>query len=113
MKALNDLLREADPLTDDPGLSSAEARVIRRLVVDAASEREAATPFAHQPLAIAGVLTIMIAAGITAGRQLPIERATFSPRSAAPETNDERRQLQFATPGGTRIIWTFDPEFHP
>ena len=23
----------------------------------------------------------------------------------------ERRQLQFATPGGTRIIWTFDPDF--
>jgi hypothetical protein len=95
MKALHDLLREADPLTDDPGLSSAEARVIRRLVVDAASEREAATPFAHQPLAIAAVLTMP------------------SPRSTAPETSDERRQLQFATPGGTRIIWTFDPEFHP
>ena len=25
----------------------------------------------------------------------------------------ERRQLQFATPGGTRIIWVFDPEFNP
>jgi hypothetical protein len=23
----------------------------------------------------------------------------------------ERRQVQFATPGGTRIIWTLDPEF--
>jgi hypothetical protein len=23
----------------------------------------------------------------------------------------ERRQLQFVTPGGTRIIWTFNSEF--
>jgi hypothetical protein len=22
-----------------------------------------------------------------------------------------RRQLQFATPGGTRIIWVFNPDF--
>ena len=28
-------------------------------------------------------------------------------------TTDGRRQLQFATPGGTRVIWVFDPEFNP
>jgi hypothetical protein len=24
----------------------------------------------------------------------------------------EPRQIQYATPGGTRIIWTLDPQFH-
>ena len=113
MRALNDLLRDGDPLTDDPGLSPVEARVIRRLVVDAANEREADNLFAHQPLAITAVVMLMIALGITTGRRLPGERTTFTPRSTTPIASEERRQLQFATPGGTRIIWTFDPEFQP
>jgi hypothetical protein len=33
------------------------------------------------------------------------------PGTALLEDNGERRQLQFATPGGTRIIWVFNSEF--
>jgi hypothetical protein len=31
--------------------------------------------------------------------------------AVAPAANAERRQVQFSTPGGTRVIWTLDPEF--
>ncbi len=31
--------------------------------------------------------------------------------SAAPSETGERRQIQFATPGGTRIIWELNPNF--
>jgi|RhiMetdeSRZDD1v2_1073273.scaffolds.fasta_scaffold12900_14 hypothetical protein len=113
MKAVNDLLREADPLNEDPGLSDVEVRVMRRAVVEAANERQAAGFFAYQPLAVGAVLVLMIAAGITTGRHLPSSRNSVSRPSSAPTVAEERRQLQFATPGGTRIIWTFDPEFHP
>ena len=27
-------------------------------------------------------------------------------------TRAEVRQIQYATPGGTRIVWTLDPNFH-
>jgi hypothetical protein len=39
----------------------------------------------------------------------PIETAL----SHASDAAGAHRQLQFASPGGTRIIWVFDSEFHP
>jgi hypothetical protein len=33
--------------------------------------------------------------------------------STLPTALRERRQLQFASPGGTRIIWVFDSDFNP
>jgi hypothetical protein len=32
-------------------------------------------------------------------------------RVNAPDPAGERRQIQFSTPGGTRIIWELNPEF--
>ncbi len=32
--------------------------------------------------------------------------------SPAPAQVSTARQIQYATPGGTRIIWTLDPNFH-
>jgi hypothetical protein len=55
---------------------------------------------------------MMIVAGIAAGR-----RFTAAPPQAGGEAamsapaDGERRQVQFATPGGTKIIWTIDPNF--
>ena len=33
------------------------------------------------------------------------------PEVSAPLAGSERRQIQFATPGGTRIIWQINPDF--
>jgi hypothetical protein len=30
----------------------------------------------------------------------------------APQPPDAALQIQYATPGGTRVVWTLDPNFH-
>jgi hypothetical protein len=56
-------------------------------------------------------VALLIGVGITRGPHL----RPASMVSRAVDTDlvrpGERRQLQFATPGGTRIIWTFDSDF--
>ena len=62
-------------------------------------------------MAIAAAVVLMIAAGVTAGRRMPPPAAPAALLDGGSAQPGERRQLQFATPGGTRIIWTFDPDF--
>jgi hypothetical protein len=104
---IGDLLRDADPLRDEDSLTAAQTGSMRRFVVAAARRAGSAALSWTEPLAIGAVLGVMILAGITTGRHLTVPRP---PRSAAVEPT-ERRQLQFATAGGTRIIWIFDSEF--
>jgi hypothetical protein len=118
MKNLADILREGDPAADSE-LSPMQVDAMRRVVLDGARRPPnlidvVRTPW-HQPLAMATMVALMIAAGIVTGRRLAIEDAEV-PVGRGPETvrtapAEQRRQLQFSTPGGTRIIWVFDPEF--
>jgi hypothetical protein len=111
MKTLAEWMREGDPLPRDPGLSEAEVSAIRRRVVSEASGRPAGRVVWRDALAIAAAVVLMVAVGVTTGRRLPPPSA---PPHGVDDTSDqpgERRQLQFATPGGTRIIWTFDADF--
>jgi hypothetical protein len=100
------LLRTGDPLQGDSALSSDAARVIRRTVV--AATREAAMPLWSwpRPLTVALTIAATLVLGIILGRQLPSRNVV----PAKPPTV-ERRQMQFETPGGTRIIWTFSSDF--
>jgi hypothetical protein len=112
MKTLADLMREGDPLARDPGLSEAEASAIRRRVVSEATGQPTRRVAWRGAFAIAAAIALVIAVGVTAGRRLP--PPSGAPGAAAvadPVRPAERRQLQFATPGGTRIIWTFDSDF--
>jgi hypothetical protein len=104
------------PLRDgDPGahafLHADEVSAMRRAVLAAVPPTVRAPRLWIQPLLVAATIALMIGTGAVAGHragsQAP-ERAT----AAVPEdTRAETRQLQFATPGGTRIIWTFNSEF--
>lgn len=110
MKDLTAILREADPAAHDPGLSPVQTAAMRRAVLAAVPPVAWRSPW-RRPLAVAAMVVLTLAGGILAGRYMPPPEThpqTTAP-SLAPET--ERRQLQFATPGGTRIIWVFDPEF--
>jgi len=112
MKTISDLLRESDPLVEDPTLTDSEIGAMRRRVVRAVEHADLRVPLWTRPLAIAAVVVLMVAVGVTAGRRMPPPAATERiARSIPPAIGGERRQLQFATPGGTRIIWTFDSEF--
>ena len=108
MKPLRDLLRDGDPLVGDAGLSDDERVAMRRRVMAEVPAR-ASRPMWHEAVAIGAVIVLMVAIGITTGRRMA------PPADSAPadvvRQQEQPRQLQFATPGGTRIIWTFDPEF--
>ena len=108
MTPLRDLLRESDPLTGAEGLPEADLTAIRRRLVAEAAGRPAARPIWQEAVALAAVVVLMIGIGAATGRRLRPEPTIPSP---GPRQPSEPRQLQFATPGGTRIIWTFDPDF--
>jgi hypothetical protein len=111
MKDLNTVLREADPAADDAGLSPVEIAAMRRAVLAAAHPPAVLTTPWQRPLAVAAMVALTLAGGVIAGRYLPPPEVPAGSPVMIPVQEGERRQLQFATPGGTRIIWVFDSEF--
>lgn len=110
MSTWKELLREHDPAAG-PSLSAEIVAAMRRRVVNAVPAARSGQAWWLQPLAVAAMVLLMIAAGIVAGRRLPvIDRDAMSDIPVLADVG-ERRQLQFATPGGTRIIWVFDSQF--
>jgi len=112
MTDLNTLLNEADPIRDDRGLSRVDAERMRRVLLSAALEAvPGRTPWLR-PLAIMAVGALLVVVGTLAGHRIadpPAPAATPDPvTTLGGSAGDDRRQLQFATPGGTRIIWIFD-----
>jgi hypothetical protein len=116
VKHLNAALRDADPLSREPGLSDADAAAIRRAVVAAADRADSSAAAWPRPLFVAATIAATVVAGVGIGSFVPRRAAQPEARRAGSQARaqaDARRQLQFATPGGTRIIWVFDPEFNP
>ena len=111
MKNLRTLLEQSDPLRDEPALSTMDAREIRRTMLGAIETISAG--FFPRALPVAALVVVMIMAGAAAGRRLAVDTPvqTSNGAAGAPAGSVERRQVQFATPGGTRIIWTIDPNF--
>lgn len=110
------LLRDGDPVRGDGELSPADAQRMRRAIVAASREpAPARTPW-QRPFAIAATAALLVAVGTMAGHRAmdetteqPIGPVTAeAPLTAGGSADSDRRQLQFATPGGTRIIWIFD-----
>ena len=114
---LRRLLEAADPVRREPELPEDAAARIRAAMFAAAPSERPVPVFHRSMLALAAALVLMVAAGILAVRRVPAPLPASVPPSeatgAAPaaDESNERRQLQFATPGGTRIIWTLDPQF--
>ena len=116
MNEISKLLRDGDPLTSEPPRSPSDVQRMRRGVLAGASSRPA--PWWPQPILVAATIALTLAAGVAIGRRLPPPREPTvrdgraggqAPALVSPEP--ARRQLQFATPGGTRIIWVFNSDF--
>jgi hypothetical protein len=110
-------VREAVEDADRDSLPADTVRAMREMVVAAAREEHGdGSPFSwRRPLALAGALLLVIAVSITAGRRMdvaPLERPAVDIAAPSPIPPDgaARRQLQFSTPGGTRIIWVFNSD---
>jgi hypothetical protein len=118
MSSWKDRLREADEALARE-LSMEESRRLKRTVLAAvpagARGRGWSLPFALT----AGSLTAASAALVLTTLLTPSgsqatgagERAAIDETADGQPTDSGRRQLQFATPGGTRIIWVFDSDF--
>jgi hypothetical protein len=107
---LRNYLRDADPVSREPGLSPDSVADLRRAVI-AAAHTAPVRPFLWgRQLAMAACLTAMVLTGVFAARRVPAV-VRDAPDSQATLPSDQRTQVRFSTPGGTRIIWTLDPEF--
>jgi hypothetical protein len=102
---VSEMLRTADPVTHEPGLSVTEVHVMRRAIVAAATDARHAG-WSPWRLALAGTLAFAVVLAVFIG-------TVFAPgrqESAQPEAT-EQRQLQFETPGGTRVVWVLNSKF--
>ena len=113
MKDVRETLRDADPLRVEPALSAEEAERMRQTVLDAAVVPPTGSRVWQRAVALAALVVMLIGAGAIVGRRLAPRVPPATPDAAAPAPGDpgERLQVQFATPGGTRIIWTINPQF--
>lgn len=106
MTDLRNHFREGDPLRHEPGLSADDVEMIRRAML---TELRASSDHRHT-VPIALVLAVTIACALAAAvffgvRYRPVSKDIKQPQAV------EQRQLQFETPGGTRIIWVLNPGF--
>jgi len=115
MKDIARLLRDGDPLAHEPEMTAVEVQAVRRAVVAALETPDRAAAGWPGPLFAAAAVAAALVVGVAVGLRTPAPRTSAGgsvPTRAASGARAQR-QLQFASPGGTRIIWVFDPEFNP
>jgi hypothetical protein len=121
MTEISDWLKAADPLAEASPRSAEEVARLRATTMSAAVEQ--VNTRRTWPGASMVAATIVMVFAATAWFERPpvaVQQATLAPtvdRASATEIVPASagaagvRQLQFATAGGTRIIWVFNPEF--
>ena len=101
MKDLRSRLTEGDPLLHEAELSESESQRLRAHVLAAKPPSKVSYSTLMFPVA-AMLLVMAVGSGWWVRTSIP---------EAAPESTQGRtRQLQFSTPGGTRILWTFNDD---
>lgn len=113
MNDVNRHLRAADPIGREPGLPPDAVAELRRVVVAAAQEpaRAAVPTLVLRTAAAAAAAALIVGAGAVVNRRAQGAPVDSRPVPAAQPAALERTQVQFSTPGGTRIVWTIDPSF--
>lgn len=111
MSRLRELLKNGDPVMSEPPLPDADVQRMRRRVIAAGQQRERGVGVGRPALFASG-LVIFAAATIGLlswgwGRESSENGPAGRESAGQPAT----RQLIFETPGGTRVIWVFNPEF--
>jgi hypothetical protein len=115
MKDVGRLLQDGDPVAREPEMPAADVRGVRRAVLAALETTDRATSRWPGPLLAAATVAAALVAGVSVGLRSPASRSSTPGTVSTHATGaaPAQRQLQFASPGGTRIIWVFDPEFNP
>jgi hypothetical protein len=109
MTTLQQHLREADPIALEGPLSQDEILRLRSAVLAAAHE----ALVTRVPWFALAATSLAVAAGVFVTRTDAVREARVDrlPLAGNASMAASPRQLQFATPGGTRVIWMFNPEF--
>jgi hypothetical protein len=109
--SIQEQLRAADPLPRESGLSDAEVEAMRRAIAaDAAAARRVDSGPRPAALAALTIMTAAIVLILAAGSFLrPLLEPAREPL-AQPQAH-EQRELQFETPGGTRVVWVLNSQF--
>ncbi|MDH3628238.1 MAG: hypothetical protein OES25_11370 [Acidobacteriota bacterium] len=104
-------LREGDPLTDAAEPTSAT----RATVVEAARQQAARRESPALRLAAGGLVAATTVFLLLTWIALRVPDTTTMPPHTGEivtlPTDSQARQVQFTTPGGTRIVWVLDPNF--
>ena len=112
LEADRELVREMSP----GEVQRLRRTIVAEAAVAARSGRRLSLPFVLTAGSLTAAAAALVLSTLTA---LPVATAppagdVATAGEIGPETAQEgsaRQQLQFATPGGTRIIWVFDAEF--
>jgi hypothetical protein len=117
MTDLRTQLRDALDEHDDERLPVDEVAAMRRTIVASVrtDQEDHRAQSWLQPFAVAATVVGMIAAGIAAGQRFEARPAVTGVTAAGGDDHpgaapEGARQLQFSTPGGTRIIWIFNSD---
>jgi hypothetical protein len=105
-------LRDADPLQHETALSADDRASMRRTILAASEGGPAQSARWGRAVAIAAAAVLLAGGGLVTSRRAAVRPPsdTAALPVAAP-AEGTRTQLQFSTPGGTRIVWTIDPSF--
>lgn len=113
-------LRDADRALGNDVQPETAQRMRRAVLAAVPAETRVVPIWSRTFAATAAALTLVCVGLLTAlqgGKLADDSAARVEPTDAALVTATEdtpataRQQLQFSTPGGTRIIWVFDPGF--
>ncbi len=114
------ILRRGDPAGDCRGLTPDAAAMMRRRIVaeqvpvfeQAQRLRSPSRPFPAFAMA-ASLFSVLVIGWLFLRPDPPSVEHETAPRVASEVAETERptRQLQFSTPGGTRIVWLFQADF--
>jgi hypothetical protein len=107
---LRERLRAWDPAQDGSELDGQDRARMRRRVLAAVSEPvRLGLPGRALATAAGVVLTVAVGWGIYDGAVMAPPGTPFT--GPTEEAERKSRQIQFSTPGGTRVVWTLDPDF--
>ena len=112
MNDVRDRLKDA--VAVDAALSDDDAQRMRRVVMAAAAEQPVSQAWARAKWAAGGLAIVAIAIGVNSWLEpRGVRPAIPSNPPVVNGASASRRQMQFTTPGGTRVIWVFNEEFKP
>ena len=103
MKPLKELLKDGDPIAHEPGLDEMDARAMRRAVIAAADQTSAGGFTWRYAAAMTVMAAVLIGVISTVARREPPVADGSQTLAEFPPV-----EMQFSTPGGTRVIWVFD-----